>query len=226
MGKIWNYDIEKTWDYENGFYLTSPFSRIAKSLAHWELYKKITHLPGDVVECGVFKGASLIRWATFREILENSSSRGIIGFDIFGEFPKTGSAEDNGFIERFENDSGNGIPYEELINAFEHKRFANYEFIKGDILQTIPEYISKHKELKIALLHIDVDVYAPTKAILEHLFDHVVEGGVVVFDDYGTVYGETKAVDEFMSDYPGKFKIEKLPYYKVPSYLVKKVRAD
>jgi len=68
------YDFENPFEYENGFYLTSETTRIAKLLAQYELYKKIVHLPGDVIECGVFKGASLIRLATFRDTLETPDS--------------------------------------------------------------------------------------------------------------------------------------------------------
>ena len=69
---------KKSWDYENGFYWFSPYNRIAKQIAHWELYKKILEVPGDIIEVGVFKGASLTRWGTFREISENSLSRKIL----------------------------------------------------------------------------------------------------------------------------------------------------
>ena len=58
------FDQDRQWDYENGFYLTSHVTRIAKLLAHYELYKSIADLPGHVVECGVYKGASLIRFAS------------------------------------------------------------------------------------------------------------------------------------------------------------------
>ena len=83
------YTVENSFDYENGFILTSAPHRLGNILAHYELYKKIVHLPGDVVELGVFKGNSLIQFATFRSLLENDKSRKIIGFDAFGTFPKT-----------------------------------------------------------------------------------------------------------------------------------------
>lgn len=218
---IWHYEIQKSWDFENGFYLTSHPSRLAKTIAQWELYKKILHLPGDIVECGVYKGASLIRFATYREMTEPYYSRKIIGFDIFGVFPRSTLGEDNTFIEGFENDGGDGIAQGDLEKSFAHKHFQNYEFIQGDICTTVPEYAARHKEWKIALLHIDVDVYSPTKIILETLFDHIVPGGLIVLDDYGTVYGETKAVDEYLSLGGNKYKIEKLPYYKCPAFIVK-----
>ena len=65
----------------------SHVTRLSKMLAQYELYKTIIGLPSHVVECGVYKGASLRRFATFREILENPYSRKIIGFDAFGQFP-------------------------------------------------------------------------------------------------------------------------------------------
>ena len=74
------------WTYENFFYLTSKKLRILKILDHYEIYKKIFNVKGDVVECGVFKGASLIRLLTFRDLYENSKKRKVYGFDAFENF--------------------------------------------------------------------------------------------------------------------------------------------
>ncbi len=218
--KLFGFDIDQQWDYENGFCLTSHLTRLPKMLAHYELYKSIVNLPGHVVECGVFKGTSLIRFCTFREILESSYSRKIIGFDAFGKFPEQNNANDRAFIEKFEGMAGEGIPVDELKKVLSYKRFENYELIQGDVTDTIPEYVANHPELKIALLHIDVDVYKPSAAILNHLFDRVVSGGLVVLDDFGTVAGATKAVDEFFLG--RNVIIEKLPISHIPSFIRKK----
>lgn len=221
MGKeLFGFDVDKQWDYENGFYLTSHPTRISKMLAHYELYKSIIDLPGHIVECGVYKGASFIRFSTFREILESPFSRKMIGFDAFGKFPRQDEEQDTKFIDHFEKAGGCGIQKEELSEVFTHKSIQNYELIQGDVLETVPQYVSDHPELKIALLHIDVDVYKPSITILINLFDNVVKGGLIVLDDYGTVAGETKAVDEF---FEGKDqKIEKLSISHIPSYIRKK----
>jgi hypothetical protein len=221
MGKtLFGFNVDQQWDYENGFYLTSHVTRLAKMLAHYELYKSIVNLPGHIVECGVYKGASLIRFSTFRETLESPFSRKVIGFDVFGKFPEQESTEDKKFIERFEGEGGYGISIDELREVFAHKSFANYELIQGDVCDTIPKYLSEHPEFKIALLHIDVDVYKPTVVILNSLYERVVRGGLVVFDDFGTVAGETKAIDEF---FEGKdILIEKLPISHIPSYIRRK----
>ena len=58
-------DFHKPFDYENNFYLSCDNSRIGKMLAHYELLKLSSKIPGCIIECGVFKGISLIRLATF-----------------------------------------------------------------------------------------------------------------------------------------------------------------
>ncbi len=150
--KTFGYDTAHQWDYENGFYLTSHVSRLPKAIAHYELYKSIIGLPGQVVECGIYKGASIVRFATFREMLESSHSRKIIGFDVFGKFPAQHDCDDARFAEKFEAADGDGISVDELKEVFSHKAFQNYHLVPGDISETVPKYVAEHPELKIALL--------------------------------------------------------------------------
>jgi hypothetical protein len=213
-------DPAKKWDYENGFYLTCETSRIGKFLNHLEIYNRIIHIPGDVLEFGVYKGASIVRLLSFRNLLENEFSRKVIGFDIFGKFPgelKLNSDKD--FVNRFENAGGPGISREELEMHLKNKGFSNFKLIEGDILKTIPEFLAANPSLKISLLHVDVDVYEPTKVILENFWNKIVKGGVLMFDDYGTVEGETRAVDEFFAEQNIQFY--KPRYNYIPSYIIK-----
>lgn len=217
-----NYTVDPSlkWDYENGFYLTCETNRIGKLLSHLELYQQITHLPGDVFEFGVFKGASIVRFLSFRNLLETEFSRKIVGFDMFGKFPdELKLEEDKKFVEKFESDAGFGISKSELEQHLKNKGFQNFSLEEGDIFNTLPAYLEKNPAFKLSLLHIDVDVYEPSKFILEQLWDKVVKGGLVVFDDYGTVKGETKAVDEFFAD--KDVQILKPSYNYIPSYIIK-----
>ena len=216
------FDPKKCWDYENGFYLTSHVTRLAKMLAQYELYKSIVGLPGHIVECGVYKGASFLRFATFREILESPHSRRIIGFDAFGRFPEgMADSNDREFIRSFSAEGGDGISYDSFIEVLSHKGFENCELIEGDICSKVPQYVADHPELKIALLHVDVDVHEPSRVILDHLFHRVVRHGLVILDDYGTVAGETLAVDEFLQRDQKELLIEKLPITHLPAYIRK-----
>jgi hypothetical protein len=215
--ELFGYALGKSWDYENGYFLTSHSSRLAKAIAQYELYKTISGLPGHVVECGVFKGTSLLRFCTYREICETSFSRKIIGFDAFGEFPSSTHKDDLEFIARFASTAGSGISKSELERCLQLKGFENVELIQGDINQTVPSFVELHPELKIAMLHIDVDVYEPTKCALEKMFRSLVTGGLLVLDDYGTVSGATRAVDEYFAG--SGYRIEKLPISHIPCFI-------
>lgn len=218
--KIFGFDLDEKWNYENGFYLTSSVPRLAKILAHYELYKSIVHLPGQIVECGVYKGTSLVRFGTFRELLESPFSRKVIGFDAFGKFPEQDNKDDQKFIQKFEGEGGFGISVDELKDVFALKSLQNFELVQGDICETVPQYLQQHPELKIALLHVDVDVYKPTVTILDHLYDRVVRGGVIVFDDFATIAGETRAIDEYFAD--RDVLIEKLTISNIPCFIRKR----
>lgn len=214
------YDETKAFDYENGFYLTSQVDRMGNVLAHYELYKMILDIPGEVVECGVFRGGTLIQFASFRELLETESSRKIIGFDVFDYFPEAKNDADKKFRADWVKQTNNEfLTKEELACSFEHKRIANVELVKGDILSTVQNYVNEHPELKIALLHIDTDIYEPAKEALRVFYNRVVKNGIVAFDDYGTVGGETKAVDEFFQN---KIAFSKFRFaHRKPSFFVK-----
>ncbi len=206
------------YEVENNFHLRSHPSRIAKLLAHYELYKKIVDIPGSILEVGVYKGASFMRFASFREILENSYSRPLVGFDAFGAFPTDGVQEeaDQSFIERFEAAGGPGISRESLNDLVAAKGFSNTALIEGNIFHTVPAYLKEQPALKIALLHLDVDVYEPTAFALDHFLPHMSRGGLVVFDDYGLVQGATRAADEASAKLGVQMK--KMSNYVIPSY--------
>ncbi len=215
-------DYTKSYHYENNFYLSSDIYRLAKVMAHYELFKMSLEIPGAIVECGVFKGASFVRLATFRQLLANPSAKKMIGFDAFGQFPTTNFSEDIKWREVFINDSGEeGIGDDQLMQVLKQKKVdTNVELIKGDVCKTLPEYVAKYPALKISFLNIDVDVYEPTKAALDNLYDKVSRGGVILLDDYSNVFpGANKAVDDFFKD--KKVLIKRLPFSLTPCYCIK-----
>lgn len=220
IGKLTRDDV---WDYENGFYWYSHKTRINKMLAHYELYKTIVDIPGHIFELGVYKGASLVRFATFRDALENDFSRKIVGFDAFGTFPtrQLQTEDDLKFVKRFENVGGDGLEEAQVRNVLESKGFENFELVKGNVFDTLPHYLRANPETRIALLHLDMDVKEPTDFALEHLYERIVPGGIIMFDDYNAVAGETISVDQFISK--KRLKLEKLPFYNIPAFVRKQV---
>jgi len=211
--------IESIWDAENSFYLQSPPSRLAKLLCHYELFKMISGIPGAIIECGVYKGASLMRFAQFRSYLENDDSRKIVGFDAFGEFPKENLslANDVRLIDKFEGDGGFGISKEDLESCLAKKSITNVFLHEGNVFDTVPKFLDENPQCKISLLHLDMDVYEPTKRCFELLFKRMVKGGLIVVDDYNAVEGATRATDEFIAK--ENLSVEKLPFYNIPSFI-------
>jgi hypothetical protein len=215
------FDLSKQFDYENGFYATAEPRRLSKFISHLELFKQTSHLRGEIVELGVFKGNSLFRWIKFRDLLENTYSRQVIAFDIFGKFPQTEYKDDIKERQLFidETQGGFSIDYDELIDLLQKQNLQkNVEVIPGDILNTLPDYLCSNPQLKISLLHLDVDLYEATSLGLKKLFNHVVKGGIIIFDDYGDFAGANQAIDDFFDH---KVEIKRLPYSNAISYLVK-----
>ncbi|HMQ67447.1 MAG TPA: TylF/MycF/NovP-related O-methyltransferase [Ignavibacteria bacterium] len=214
-------DFEKTYEYENFFYWTCDTQRVGKLLAHYELFKLAQKSEGAIVECGVFKGASLIRFSVFRKLFPVSEQKKIIGFDSFAEFPHTEFEPDKEMRVNFVEECGDqSISTEQLMKVLAHKNCdANVELVAGDITGTIPEYLKNNPDLKISLLNLDADLYEPSVTILENFFPRLSKGGVLILDDYGVFPGETKAADDYFKDM--NIEIKKFPFSPTPSYLIK-----
>jgi hypothetical protein len=213
---------KKSFEYENNFYLSCKNDRISKFLAHYELFKLSQNTSGDIVECGIFKGVSFTRFATFCDLFEKTSLKRIIGFDTFGKFPKNQFKLDKKPRTKFLSEAGEQSISEKQLNEILVNKGIKKKvvLVKGDITKTIPKFVKQNPKLKISLLNLDVDMYEPSKTILEELYPKITKGGILILDDYKTWPGETKAVDEYFKD--KKIKIKKLPFAKSPYYIIKK----
>ena len=185
------------WDAENAWYREAPVSRLAKAIAQYEIVKSVIELPGAFAEFGVFKAASLVRLATYRDLLEPAGSRQIYGFDAFGSFPETADPEDREWIAQWELEAGDGLPKSEVLAVLERKGFENVELFEGDIRATLPAFLDSQPDVRFALVHVDVDVEDVTRPVLELCAERIVPGGVFMLDDYKHVEGATRATDAF-----------------------------
>jgi predicted O-methyltransferase YrrM len=212
-------NFHKPFDYENNFYLACDNSRIGKIMTHYELLKLSSNISGSIIECGVFKGISLIRLATFLKLLK--SNKKIIAFDAFGKHPTTKITSDHKRRKILLSEGKEGISEKQLMGILKRKGLEkNIKLIKGDITVTIPKYLKSNPKLKISLLNLDVDFYEPSMSILENFYPRLSKGGILMLDDYGVWDGETMAVKEYFRG--KKIKIRKSPFSKTPSYIIKK----
>lgn len=204
------------WIAENSFYLNASPERISKFIAHYEIFKQIKNLRGDIVECGVFRGASFTRFINFDKIF--SSKKQFFAFDAFGKFPESGLVKDKSFSKLHNQKIGHGIEKRDLNYFLKKNKAKKFELIKGDVLETLEFFLKKKK--KICLLHLDLDVYTATKYALEKLFPLIVKKGVILIDDYNHISNTTKAVNEFLKKNKN-LKIEKFKFPCRPSFIIK-----
>lgn len=205
---------------------------LKRFLAHYELFRMVVDLPGDILELGVFRGASLMSWANFMEIrCMGDRQRRVFGFDNFSGF--TAIEEKDGAVSKQVDKVTGGFDpsgYEEMlrdaIDIYDSDRFIPYKarvsLIKGDVEKTIPAFVAENPGIRLSLVHFDVDLYRPTLVALQNLWPLVVPGGVVAFDEYGIPpwEGESKAVDEFFASQ--KIELRRFTWSSNPgAYLVK-----
>ena len=213
-------NFKNSFEYENDFYLSAKPSRLGKALAHYELFKLSLNVPGAIVECGVFKGASLSRFSILRNLFKLEHQKPIYGFDVFGAFPETDFEGDRDARKKFIDNAGSeGISVDDLYQSLKLRGLEeNLCLIRGDIRKTLPTYVEENQDLEISFLNIDTDLYEPCVTALEKLYPLVSSGGVVLLDNYNVFPGETKAVDEYFGP---NLDIRTLDLCKTPSFIVK-----
>jgi O-methyltransferase len=180
-------------------------------------YLETNSIVGDYVECGVWKGGCVALMA-LGNLSYGSTRRNIYLFDSFTDICEPDKKVDGdkaiqqatewsttkgtdgklkpleGFYDQF---GGHGTKAA-CIEVIEKKVGYDKEkvhYIEGWFQDTFP--IHSKTIGQIALLRLDADWYASTKICLETFYDKVVDGGIIIIDDYGTYEGCKKAVDEF-----------------------------
>lgn len=170
-------------------------------------YIETQNIKGDIVECGVWKGGSMMLIAEKLKSL-NNTNRKLYLLDTFEGMVKPSEADidilNRSAVDLYVNENekftgDNEWCFSSLDDVKANLTKTNYPqanliFVKGPVEKTLP-----HKDIsKIALLRLDTDWYESTKHELETLYDKLEIGGVLIIDDYGHWNGARKAVDEFI----------------------------
>lgn len=163
-------------------------------------------IPGDIVECGVWRGGSM-QAAAMALLRAGSTSRDLHLFDTFEGMPPPSS------VDRRQD----GTPAAELLATTERTgpvwavaglddvRQAMDEtgypadkihYVRGMVEDTVPAQAPD----QISILRLDTDWYESTRHELEHLYPRLASGGVLIIDDYGYWLGARKATEEFLAE--------------------------
>ena len=186
--------------------MTSP-ERIY-SLIEAVTYVEKNNIEGDIVECGVWKGGSMMAVAETLQYFK-SNKRSLYLYDTYEgmseptEHDKTFKGDDaKQLMETDSNKEKNLVwAYSALDTVKKGMQSTAYptdkiNYIKGKVEDTIPENIPS----QIAILRLDTDWYESTKHELIHLFPLLSVNGVLILDDYGHWAGAKKAVDEYLAE--------------------------
>jgi len=151
---------------------------------------------GAFIEFGFGTGKSFSALA----YIAARSGRQIIGFDTFDGFPEPGP-----------NDVSSRNPKKGEWNVRtlnEARKQVNplgisnlkFELIQGPVETTVPQFLQKNKNIEIAMLHIDLDLYSGYQTCLQYCYPFLMSKGIICLDDYGQTKwpGCQKAVDEFL----------------------------
>ena len=189
--------------------------RLQKILSRYELFKKIINVPGDICECGVFKGAGIFTWVKLLKLFKPNNDFKVIGFDFFKNKnrPKLKYKLDKKVVDFHKTGA---ISQKDLFKKCEEWNFKNLKLYAGDVKKTTKKYARDSFGSRIALLYLDVDNYEGTLEILKNLYNKMAKGGVIAFDEYALQgHGESDAVDEFLSN--KKIKLKSFSWAKSPT---------
>lgn len=195
--------------------LTSPERIVA--LRDAVRYVVRAGIPGDLVECGVWRGGSMVVVAlTLLEL--GATDRDLHLFDTFTHMPFPGEED----VDLF------GVPAADVYEAASNAEAFRYlpldevrsvlvgtgypeerlHFVPGMVEDTIPGAAPE----RIALCRLDTDWYASTRHEMAHLFPRIVPGGVLLVDDYGHFMGAKQAVDEHLAAHGPEVLLQRIDF--------------
>ncbi len=178
-------------------------------------------IPGDVVECGVWKGGSMM--AIARTLLDKKSvSRRLYLFDTFSGMSDPTEIDKNlrgetasQLLDATSDDKHSAnvwaiAPLEAVKRSMQDTGYDEDRivYVRGRVEDTIPA----QAPAKIALLRLDTDWYASTYHELVHLFPRLSVGGVLLIDDYGHWQGARLAVDQYMAERKLRLCLNRVDY--------------
>lgn len=214
----------------------SPYTMTSRErmYALWQatMYVSQAAIPGDIVECGVWRGGSSMLAAL--ALLDAGDPRQLWMYDTYEGMTEP-SEQDRRWdgesaAERLENQpraegKPNDWAFASLEDVKRQMSSVGYpadamRFVKGPVEETIPRECPD----TISLLRLDTDWYESTRHELQHLWPLLSPGGVLIIDDYGHWQGARQAVDEFLDDHGIALLLNRVDY--TGRMAIKPVAAD
>jgi hypothetical protein len=160
-------------------------------------------IPGSLVECGVWKGGSMMAMA-LSLLRGNQKERDLFLYDTYQGMTQPGEHDSQGVRTEWEKNQTpdhNKWAYASLDEVKGNMASTGYppdriHYIMGRVEDTLPVSVPD----AISILRLDTDFYESTKHELQHLFPRLSRGGVLIVDDYGSFRGSQRAVEEYIQE--------------------------
>jgi O-methyltransferase len=192
----------------------------------YALYKAVDYIDragiaGDIVECGVWRGGSMMMVA-HTLLARKRTDIDLYLFDTYEGLPRPDEAKDvdmwgnraiDGWLPRKTSEESSHWAEASIEDVRANLLSTGYpeerlHFVKGMVERTIPASAPQG----IALLRLDTDWYASTKHEMEHLFPLLAKNGILIIDDYGHFEGARQAVDEYISAHKLPLLLNRIDY--------------
>lgn len=205
VSRLFESDPASTVERIEAFAKYATRQSLAKFLTKYEIFKRVLHVNGSVVECGVLHGGGLLSWAKLSSIFEPANHvRKVIGFDTFEGFPEVSEKDTaTGTFNDLKKSGLAGSTYDHVLQAVEVydlnrpiSHIPKVELVRGDLCTSAAQYVADNPHLVVALLYLDVDLYEPTKKAIEVFLPRMPKGSIIAFDELNARIfpGETLAV--------------------------------
>jgi len=219
------------YDAFNNFIFSDDLKLTGKMLHRFKHFYDTKHLPGDIVEIGVFKGSGVSTFLKFIQIFCPNSNKKVIGFDIFGVNESIDVLnKDTELDALYMNAVYDRVQYDELSLESVTDRINSlgidsnkFKLINGDVENTIPKFLQENQGFRASLIYIDVDLDRPSYHSLINLWDRLLPGGVILFDEYEYhVFSESNGVDKFLKEKNINYDIVSTDWIAPTAFMVKK----
>ena len=190
-------------------------AKLASSILHIDIYRKVLELAGDIAEVGIFRGDSFMLWAKLIKIFEPYNLTQVYGFDWF-QGMKPGTEDDASQSGKYCGD------YSHLQSMIKAQELENIALVfPMDVTKEMQRFVDERPFLRFKILFIDCGIKEVMESAYTYLYPRLVTGGILLMDHYNYKASPTESgiIERFIGDN----MVMQMPYSRQPSgYIIKK----
>lgn len=179
-----------TSDYINHFPAFVGHMTLARYLSLYEAYKMVKNVAGHIAEAGLYKASGSLLFAKLLKLHEPTSMTMVHGFDWFQGAKVTDE-------EKYVQEGECQVSYEQIRSLIEAQGCSDILKVHNvDLTKDLPAFFESHAHLRFKLVFIDIGIYEVLKPTIEHFWQRLTPGGIMVFDHYSHEFapGEVRAI--------------------------------